>query len=273
MSGAAPFRAVTLTLFPDMFPGPLGFSLIGKALEKEIWSLKTIDFREFASDKHRSVDDTPAGGGPGLVMRPDIAAAAIDAARQEFETAGAGSQDAMPPVLSLSPSGRPFDQALARRLAAGPGVILVCGRFEGIDARALEARSVEEVSVGDAVLTGGEIPAMAILDAVVRLLPGAIGDPRSLEEESFSSGLQGLLEHPHYTRPSVWEGHGIPEVLLSGNHAKIAEWRLAQSEEVTRRRRPDLWRAYREGAAQPEQSDGENTGGADEDPHRPKDNN
>ena len=270
-NAAGPFRAVALTLFPKMFPGPLGFSLIGKALRNEIWTLKTLDFREFASDKHRSVDDTPAGGGPGLVMRPDIAAAAIDAARREFEASGTGSEGAMPPVLSLSPSGRPFDQAWARRLAAGPGVILVCGRFEGVDARALEARDVEEVSVGDAVLTGGEIPAMAILDAVVRLLPGAIGDPRSLEEESFSSGLQGLLEHPHYTRPSEWEGRAIPEVLLSGNHAKIAEWRLAQSKEVTRRRRPDLWRAHQQGAAQPEQSDGENTGAAGEDRHGPKD--
>lgn len=267
MSGAPPFRAAVLTLFPEMFPGPLGYSLIGRALEKGIWSLKTLDFRAFARDKHRSVDDTPAGGGPGLVMRADIVSAAIRAGLSEFDgaasssdfpSAGADADAPAPPVLCLSPRGRPFDQAMAHRLAAGPGVVLVCGRFEGIDARALEAHDVEEISVGDAVLTGGEIPAMAVLDAVVRLLPGCIGDPASLEEESFSSGLSGLLEHPQYTRPALWEGRGIPEVLLSGDHAKIAAWRRAQSEAVTRERRPDLWRAYQTGAARPEQSDGGN---------------
>ncbi|MEO1328189.1 MAG: tRNA (guanosine(37)-N1)-methyltransferase TrmD [Pseudomonadota bacterium] len=248
MTDAAPnpWSATVLTLFPDMFPGPLGFSLIGRALEQRLWALKTLDFREFARDKHRSVDDTPAGGGPGLVMRADIAAAAIDAAREE---APAGA-----PVIYLSPRGRVFTQKRARALADGPGAVLLCGRFEGIDARVLEARDVEEISVGDAVLTGGEIPAMALLDAVVRLLPGVVGDPASLEEESFA---RGLLEHPHYTRPAVWEGRAIPEVLLSGNHAAIDAWRRAQAEAVTKQRRPDLWRAHQATQARPEQSDAE----------------
>ncbi|MEL6980701.1 MAG: tRNA (guanosine(37)-N1)-methyltransferase TrmD, partial [Pseudomonadota bacterium] len=242
----------------------------GKALEKRIWTLKVIDFRAFARDKHRSVDDTPAGGGPGLVMRPDIAAAAIDAGLESFET-GDAKDRAAPPVMFLSPRGRPFDQAMARALAAGPGMVLACGRFEGVDARALEARGVQEISVGDAVLTGGEIPAMAVLDAVIRLVPGVIGDPRSLEEESFSDGLHGLLEHPQYTRPSTWEGKAIPEVLLSGDHAKIAAWRRAASEAVTRDRRPDLWRAYK---ARLKQSDGaakeRDTGAAQPLPPEPK---
>lgn len=246
-----PWRATALTLFPEAFPGPLGVSLVGRALSEGLWSLKTLDFRSFASDKHRSVDDTPSGGGPGLVLRADIAAAAIDRALEEMAADGVSD----PPILCLSPRGWPFTQQRARELAAGPGAILLCGRFEGFDARALEARGVEEICVGDAVLTGGEIPAMAVLDATVRLLPGVIGDPRSLEEESFSAGL---LEHPHYTRPAVWEGRATPEVLLSGDHARIAAWRRAQAESATRERRPDLWSAYQ---ARPEQSDGDDTGG------------
>lgn len=245
------FVATVLTLFPELFPGPLGASLIGRALETGIWSLKTLDFRDFASDKHRSVDDTPSGGGPGLVMRADIAAKAVDRALEAMAADGVSD----PPVLYLSPRGRPFTQARARELAAGAGAVLLCGRFEGVDERALEARGVEEICVGDAVLTGGEIPAMAVLDAVIRLLPGVIGDPRSLDEESFAAGL---LEHPQYTRPAVWEGRATPEVLLSGDHAKIRAWRRAQAEALTRERRPDLWRAYE---ARLEQSDGKDTGG------------
>ena len=242
------FRAAVLTLFPEVFPGPLGVSLLGKALNDGLWALKTIDFREFARDKHRSVDDTPAGGGPGLVMRADIATAAIDHALSE----GFGGASP-PPILYMSPRGRPLTQSRAAALAAGPGVIMLCGRFEGLDQRAIDARSVEEISVGDAVYTGGELPAMAVLDATVRLLPGVIGDPASLEEESFAAGL---LEHPHYTRPRLWEGHAIPEVLLSGDHAKIAAWRRAQSEALTREKRPDLWKTYQTGHAPAEQSDG-----------------
>lgn len=230
----APFTAVVATLFPDAFPGPLGVSLLGRALREDIWRLKTLDFRDFASDKHRSVDDAPFGGGPGLVMRPDIAAAAIDAGR---DLLGAGA-----PAIYLSSRGRPFDQTRARALAAGPGVLLLCGRFEGLDDRVIAARDVEEVCVGDAVLTGGEIPAMAVLDATVRLLDGVLGAADSLVEESFADGL---LEHPQYTRPAVWEGRAAPEVLLSGDHAKVGSWRRREAERVTRERRPDLWRAYR----------------------------
>ncbi|MBX2853808.1 MAG: tRNA (guanosine(37)-N1)-methyltransferase TrmD [Rhodobacteraceae bacterium] len=241
------FRATVLTLFPELFPGPLGASLLGKALEEDRWALQAVDFRDFASNKHRTVDDTPAGGGPGLVMRADIAASAIDHALAEgFEGASP------PPVLYLSPRGRPFTQRRAAELAAGPGVILVCGRFEGLDQRAIEAREVEEICVGDAVYTGGEIPAMAVLDATIRLLPGVIGAPESLVEESFAAGL---LEHPHYTRPRLWEDQAIPEVLLSGDHAKIAAWRGAQSQALTQERRPDLWAAHLRGQAPAEQSD------------------
>ncbi|MCI4661131.1 MAG: tRNA (guanosine(37)-N1)-methyltransferase TrmD [Neomegalonema sp.] len=243
------WHASVLTLFPDMFPGPLGFSLLGQALKNGLWTLDTLDFRTFASDKHRSVDAPPAGGGPGLVMRADIAAAAIDAARARSL--------AERPVIYLSPRGAPFTQARARELAEGPGAILLCGRFEGIDERALFARDVEEICVGDAVLTGGEIPAMAVLDASLRLIPGVLGASESLEEESFSAGL---LEHPQYTKPAIWEGHEIPPVLLSGHHGKVAEWRLDRSKAITQERRPDLWKAYQKRHAPAEQSDAKNTG-------------
>ncbi|MEL6317232.1 MAG: tRNA (guanosine(37)-N1)-methyltransferase TrmD [Pseudomonadota bacterium] len=239
----APWRATVATLFPAMFPGPLGFSLVGRALEAGLWRLNTLDFRDFSSDKHRSVDAPPTGGGPGLVMRPDIVAAAVDRARRD--DAAEGLETARP-ALFLSPRGRPFSQAWARALADGAGAVLLCGRFEGADARALEARGVEEVSVGDAVLTGGEVPAMALIEAADRLLPGVIGDPASLEEESFAAGL---LEHPQYTRPAVWEGRAAPEVLRSGDHARVRAWRRAEAERTTRERRPDLWRAHLEQGA------------------------
>ena len=219
------FAATVLTLYPEMFPGPLGISLAGRALEEGLWSLDTVHIRDFATDKHRSVDDTPAGGGAGMVLRPDVLAAAI-------ESVADGR-----PMLALTPRGKPLTQARVRDLAAGKGVILLCGRFEGFDERIFEARPVEEVSIGDYVLSGGEIGAMAILDACVRLLPGVMGAASSGEEESFD---QGLLEYPHYTRPVIWEGRTIPEVLRSGDHAKIAAWRHAKAVEDTRLRRPDL---------------------------------
>jgi tRNA (guanine37-N1)-methyltransferase len=224
------WRATALTIFPEMFPGPLGLSLAGKALAEGKWALSTIDIRDFATDKHRSVDDTPAGGGAGMVMRADIAAAAIDAARASMPP------DA--PAIYLSPRGKPLTQARVREVAAGPGVILLCGRFEGVDQRALDARKVEEVSIGDYVLSGGELAAQVLIDACVRLLPGVAGNEVSLAEESFA---QGLLEYPHYTRPRQWEGLAIPDVLLSGDHEKIAQWRRAQAEKITKERRPDLW--------------------------------
>lgn len=230
------FRVKVLTLFPDVFPGPLAASLTGKALADRLWALETLDIRDFARNKHRTVDDTPAGGGPGLVMKPDVVAAAID-----YAQADAATDRARWPVIYLSPRGRPLTQARARELAEGEGMTLLCGRFEGVDQRVLEAREVEEVSIGDFVLTGGEIPAMALIDAVIRLRPGVLGNEASIDEESFS---RGLLEHPHYTRPQVWEGREIPEILLSGHHAKIAEWRLSQAEGLTKERRPDLWRAH-----------------------------
>ena len=241
---AGAFRVKVLTLFPDVFPGPLAASLTGKALSDRLWTLETLDIRRFARNKHRTVDDTPAGGGAGMVMRADVVAAAIDYAQADAP----GDRERWP-VVYLSPRGRPLTQARARELASGAGMTLLCGRFEGVDQRVLEAREVEEVSIGDFVLTGGEIPAMALIDAVIRLRPGVLGNQASTEEESFS---RGLLEHPHYTRPQVWEGRGIPEFLLSGHHAKIAEWRLSQAERLTKERRPDLWRAYAsetEGAA------------------------
>lgn len=224
------WKATVLTLFPEMYPGPLGLSLAGKALAEGAWELETIDIRDFAQDRHRSVDDTPAGGGPGMVMRADIGAAAIDAARKN---APAGTA-----TIYLSPRGTPLTQAGVEMLAHGPGVILLCGRFEGIDQRVLDAREIEEVSIGDYVLSGGDLAAHVVMDACVRLLPGVVGNAGTHDEESFASGL---LEYPHYTRPREFEGHIIPEVLLSGDHEKIAQWRREQAEALTRTRRPDLW--------------------------------
>ncbi len=228
-----PWRATVITLFPEMFPGPLGHSLAGRALAEGIWRLDAVNFRDHATDRHRSVDDEPFGGGPGMVMRPDVVAAAIKGAA---ESGGVG------PLIYFTPRGRPLDQALVRELAAGPGATLLCGRFEGIDQRVLEASAAREVSLGDFVLSGGEIAALALMDATVRLLPGVIGQADSLAEESFE---RGLLEYPHYTRPQTWEGRAVPEILLSGHHEKIRDWRRGQSEEVTRQRRPDLWARYR----------------------------
>jgi len=227
---AAPWTATILTIFPEMFPGPLGCSLAGKALAEGIWRLQTVDIRAFASDKHRSVDDAPFGGGPGMVMRPDVIDAAVAG------TQGPG------PILYLSPRGHRLDQARVTALAAGPGVRLLCGRFEGIDQRVIDAHAIEELSLGDFVLSGGEPAAMALIDACVRLLPGVIGDAAALEEESFQ---RGLLEYPQYTRPQDWHGHAVPEVLLSGHHENIRQWRAAQAETATRERRPDLWEIYR----------------------------
>lgn len=228
------WNAWVMTLFPEMFPGSLDVSLTGRALENGLWGLETVDIRDFASDKHRSVDDTPFGGGPGMVLRADILGPAID-----DTVAKAGADDL--PLIYLSPRGKPFTQGRARELAAGPGAIFLCGRFEGIDERVLEARKIEEVSLGDFVMTGGELAAMALIDATVRLLPGVVGDPESLADESFEAGL---LEYPQYTRPQEWEGLGVPEALLSGNHGRIAGWRLEQSELLTKERRPDLWDQY-----------------------------
>ncbi|MFC4272007.1 tRNA (guanosine(37)-N1)-methyltransferase TrmD [Sneathiella chungangensis] len=224
------WTAHILSLFPEMFPGPLGHSLAGKGLEDGAWNLTVRDIRDFAIGKHRNVDDSPFGGGAGMVMRPDVLGPAIDAAL-------AGS-DNVTRVIYFSPRGRVMDQAFVRELSDGPGAVMVCGRFEGVDQRVLETRNVEEVSLGDFILSGGEIAALALLDAVVRLLPGVTGNRESLEEESFADGL---LEYPHYTRPPVWEGRTVPEVLLSGHHEKIKEWRLRQSEELTKERRRDLW--------------------------------
>jgi len=222
------FRASVLTLYPEMFPGALGLSLAGKALEAGTWSLDVTQIRDFASDRHRTVDDTPAGGGAGMVMRADILARAIDA------VSPAGD---IRPRLLMSPRGRPLDQAKVRELAAGPGAVIVCGRFEGVDQRVIDARGLEEVSIGDYILSGGEPAALVLLDAVVRLLPGVMGNEASGAHESFEDGL---LEYPHYTRPQEFEGLTIPEVLTSGNHAKIAAWRRGEAEKLTRERRPDL---------------------------------
>jgi|SRR5690606_32729986 len=227
-----PFRATILTLYPDMFPGPLSQSLAGRAMSEGTWSLDTVQIRDFALDKHRSVDDTPAGGGAGMVMRADVLARVIDAT--------AAADDPRPRLL-MSPRGKPLTQAKVRELAGGPGAIILCGRFEGIDQRVIDSRQLEEVSIGDYILSGGEMAALVLLDAVVRLLPGVMGNEHSGTEESFENGL---LEHPHYTRPTVFEDQSIPEVLLSGNHKKIAEWRRARAEEITRERRPDLWEAH-----------------------------
>ncbi|TAI63430.1 tRNA (guanosine(37)-N1)-methyltransferase TrmD [Bradyrhizobium sp. Leo170] len=228
MTAQTIWRATVLTLFPEMFPGPLGVSLAGRALASGLWTLEPRDIRDSATDRHRSVDDTPAGGGPGMVLRADILAAAIDAT------------DIAPdrPRLLMSPRGRPLTQPIVAELASGPGPLIVCGRFEGVDERVIEARGLQEVSIGDYVLSGGEIAAMALIDACVRLLPGVMGKQASGEDETFS---EGLLEYPQYTRPQEFEGRPIPEILTSGDHAKVAAWRRAQSEALTRARRPDLW--------------------------------
>jgi tRNA (guanine37-N1)-methyltransferase len=230
------WRATALTIFPEMFPGPLGHSLAGKALKEGVWSLEAVDIRRFATDRHGTVDDAPFGGGAGMVMKPDVLSAAI----------GSVSQPGVPRLL-MSPRGAPFSQARARELAKGPGVLLVCGRFEGVDERVIEAHALEEVSVGDFVLSGGEIAAMAVMDGCVRLLPGVMGAAHSGDEESFEDGL---LEYPHYTRPATWAGpdgieRRVPEILVSGHHGKVAEWRMKQREEITRSRRPDLWQRRR----------------------------
>ncbi|MHA6333322.1 tRNA (guanosine(37)-N1)-methyltransferase TrmD [Qipengyuania sp. CAU 1752] len=227
------FAATILTLYPEMFPGPLRLSLAGRALEEQKWSLDTIQIRDFATDKHRTVDDTPAGGGAGMVLKADVLASAID---------HAAARQPKAPILAMTPRGRPITQARIRELAAGPGVTILCGRFEGFDQRIFEAREVEEVSLADIVLSGGEPAALTILDACIRLLPGVMGAASSGHEESFEDGL---LEYPHYTRPQEWEGRTIPEVLRSGDHAKIAAWRKHQAEEITRLRRPDLWERHR----------------------------
>jgi tRNA (guanine37-N1)-methyltransferase len=225
------WAATVLTILPEMFPGPLGLSLAGRGLETGLWSLETVDIRDFARDKHRSVDDTPAGGGPGMVMKADVVAAALDHARGDGR-----------PAIYLSPRGRPLTQERVRQLSRGPGAVLLCGRFEGVDERVIEARGLEELSIGDFVLSGGEIAAMVLIDAAVRLLPGIMGKESSGAEESFEGGL---LEYPQYTRPAEWEGRGIPEVLTSGDHGKVARWRREQAEKITKARRPDLWQAYR----------------------------
>jgi len=227
-SEAARWRACVLTIHPKMFPGPLGESLSGRALGDGLWALEAINIRDFAIDKHGSVDDTPAGGGPGMIMRADVVGAAIDAARAKHPAL---------PLIYLSPRGKPLTQARVRDLSAGPGALLLCGRFEGVDQRVLDARGAEEISIGDYVLSGGELPAMVLIDACVRLLPGVIGQRASLADESFESGL---LEYPQYTRPRVWEGREIPEVLMSGDHNRIARWRREQALALTRARRPDL---------------------------------
>ena len=228
-----PWRAVALTLFPDMFPGSLGQSLAGQALADGRWSLDTVDIRAFAHDKHRTVDDTPCGGGAGMVMRPDV----VDRAIQDVK---AGSGAALP-LIYMTPRGRPLTQDRVRELAQGPGVAVLCGRYEGVDQRVLDAHGVEEVSIGDYVLSGGEVAALVLMDACVRLIPGVMGSDTSHEEESFEAGL---LEYPHFTRPADWDGRTVPEVLLSGHHANIRAWRREQAEAITRRRRPDLWQAY-----------------------------
>ena len=225
----APWTAVALTIFPEMFPGPLGHSLAGKGLRDGLWRLETVDIRDFARDKHRSVDDAPFGGGPGMVMRPDIVDAAV------ASVPGPG------PLIYLSPRGRPLTEARVRELAAGPGLRLLCGRFEGVDERVIEARAMEEICLGDFVLSGGEPAAILLIDACVRLLPGVVGDAAALEEESFA---RGLLEYPQYTRPQNWQGRAVPEVLLSGHHEEIRRWREAQAEAATRQRRPDMWERY-----------------------------
>jgi len=225
------WRATVLTIFPEMLPGPLAHSLAGKGLRAGLWRLETVDIRDFARDKHRSVDDAPFGGGPGMVMRPDVLDGAV---------AGSGGVE---PVILLSPRGRRLDQKEVRSLAAGLGVTLICGRFEGVDERVLEARAIQELSLGDFVLSGGEPAAIALIDACVRLLPGVVGSAETLAEESFA---EGLLEYPQYTRPRLWQGRAVPEVLVSGDHRRVRDWRRSEAERLTRERRPDLWERYQE---------------------------
>ena len=242
----ATWHATVLTIFPEMFPGPLGLSLAGKALASRLWRLDAVDIRAHATDRHRTVDDTPAGGGPGMVMKADVLASAVDAASPE---------DDARPRLVMSPRGVPLTQQRVEAIAGGPGAVILCGRFEGIDQRLIESRKFEEISIGDYILSGGEIAALALLDACVRLLPGVMGEEASSAEESFR---EGLLEYPHYTRPQVFEGRPIPEVLVSGDHARIAAWRRAEAERLTRERRPDLWAAHqaaRDGAKKPRRAD------------------
>lgn len=222
------FRADIITLFPELFPGPLGASVIGRGLGEGLWSLKTTQLRDFTHDKHRSVDDTPSGGGPGMVLRPDILASAID---------HVAPPDDQRPRLLMSPRGAPLTQKMAHELATGPGAVIICGRFEGVDQRVIDSRQLLEVSIGDYVLAGGEVAAMVLLEAVVRLIPGVLGAEASRDDESFE---QGLLEYPHYTRPQDFEGHQIPDVLTSGDHGKVDKWRRAEAEKLTRARRPDL---------------------------------
>ena len=231
------WHATVLTIFPEMLPGPLAYSLAGKAMRAGLWRLDAVDIRDYATDKHRSVDDAPFGGGPGMVLRPDVLDTAI---------AGAGG---IGPLINLSPRGKPLDQARVRELAAGPGARLICSRFEGVDERVLEANQVEEVSLGDFVLSGGEPAAIALVDACVRLLPGVVGAAETLDEESFANGL---LEYPHYTRPQVWQERTVPDPLVSGDHQRVRAWRRAQAELLTRQRRPDLWESYC--AAEPEKT-------------------
>ncbi len=231
-----PWEARVLTLFPEMFPGPLGHSLAGKALDDDLWSLQAIDIRQFAHDRHRTVDDTPFGGGPGMVMRADV----VD------EAVAFATEDGLAPVIYLSPRGNVFNQEMAKDLAKGPGIVLLCGRYEGLDERVIEERRLTEISLGDFVLSGGEPAAIALIDAIVRLLPGVMGAAEASLEESFESNL---LEYPHYTRPAEWKGRLVPEVLLSGHHEKIKAWRLSEAERLTKERRPDLWAKRREVAA------------------------
>lgn len=233
---AGAWNATVLTLYPEMFPGTLGQSLVGRALEEGIWALDVINIRNFAKDKHRTVDDTPVGGGAGMILKPDVLGRAID------DCGGVG------PIIAPSPRGKPFTQQMAQELANKAGMTILCGRFEGIDQRVLDAYGIEEVSLGDYILTGGELAAQVLIDATVRLIPRVLGNQASTEHESFSDGL---LEHPHYTRPTEWAGRKIPEVLLSGHHGQIAEWRQTQAEALTQQRRPDLWRAYLDKSTDP----------------------
>ncbi|PHR58694.1 MAG: tRNA (guanosine(37)-N1)-methyltransferase TrmD [Robiginitomaculum sp.] len=233
-TGASPWKATVLTLFPDAFPGVLGASIIGSALKDEKWCLESIDIRDFSFNKHRTVDTTPAGGGPGMVLKPDVSAAAIDSVARSTSENGENPR----PLLYLTPRGKPLTQERVRELASGTGVIVFCGRFEGLDERVIEARDMEEVSIGDFVLAGGEVAAQVLIEACVRLLPGVLGDITSTHEESFEDGL---LEYPLYAKPREWEGRNIPKVLLSGDHKAIAKWRRTQMEQITKERRPDLW--------------------------------